>query len=200
MSCHCLHPTRAVVSLRIGIINPNLHALIGSSTAAPCVIGSPQDHSGVLHAEEFKACLISLGYDVENDKQVWARPVKKGLRWLPSVCVYVCACRITHSFHHSLTPSLTCCAAAWKGALCRSAKVLLSCFMFLTASFFFLFSLLVLAVTSLLLLLVFCTNSFWFLSSNSNSSVCVQPLHLPKFSAFHMHPSCFFSHPSLCEL
>ncbi|KAI2656468.1 Alpha-actinin-4 [Labeo rohita] len=28
-----------------------------------------KDHSGVLHAEEFKACLISLGYDVENDKQ-----------------------------------------------------------------------------------------------------------------------------------
>ncbi|XP_051962768.1 alpha-actinin-4 isoform X2 [Xyrauchen texanus] len=28
-----------------------------------------KDHSGVLAAEEFKACLISLGYDVENDKQ-----------------------------------------------------------------------------------------------------------------------------------
>uniref|UniRef100_A0A673GXN1 Alpha-actinin-4-like n=1 Tax=Sinocyclocheilus rhinocerous TaxID=307959 RepID=A0A673GXN1_9TELE len=28
-----------------------------------------KDHSGVLHAEEFKACLISLGYDVENNKQ-----------------------------------------------------------------------------------------------------------------------------------
>ncbi|TRY84214.1 hypothetical protein DNTS_016412, partial [Danionella cerebrum] len=28
-----------------------------------------RDHSGVLQAEEFKACLISLGYDVENDKQ-----------------------------------------------------------------------------------------------------------------------------------
>ncbi|XP_058655168.1 alpha-actinin-4 isoform X2 [Onychostoma macrolepis] len=28
-----------------------------------------KDHSGVLQAEEFKACLISLGYDVENDKQ-----------------------------------------------------------------------------------------------------------------------------------
>ncbi|XP_059186808.1 alpha-actinin-4 isoform X2 [Centropristis striata] len=27
-----------------------------------------KDHSGALQAEEFKACLISLGYDVENDK------------------------------------------------------------------------------------------------------------------------------------
>uniref|UniRef100_A0A671W9Z4 Actinin alpha 4 n=1 Tax=Sparus aurata TaxID=8175 RepID=A0A671W9Z4_SPAAU len=31
-----------------------------------------KDHSGALQAEEFKACLISLGYDVENDKQVGA--------------------------------------------------------------------------------------------------------------------------------
>ncbi|KAJ8383648.1 hypothetical protein AAFF_G00216190 [Aldrovandia affinis] len=28
-----------------------------------------KDHSGALMAEEFKACLISLGYDVEDDKQ-----------------------------------------------------------------------------------------------------------------------------------
>ncbi|XP_028321590.1 alpha-actinin-4 isoform X1 [Gouania willdenowi] len=28
-----------------------------------------KDHSGALQAEEFKACLISLGYDVENEKQ-----------------------------------------------------------------------------------------------------------------------------------
>ncbi|XP_076014719.1 alpha-actinin-4 isoform X2 [Genypterus blacodes] len=28
-----------------------------------------KDHSGALMAEEFKACLISLGYDVENNKQ-----------------------------------------------------------------------------------------------------------------------------------
>ncbi|KAF0030233.1 hypothetical protein F2P81_016964 [Scophthalmus maximus] len=28
-----------------------------------------KDHSGALMAEEFKACLISLGYDVENEKQ-----------------------------------------------------------------------------------------------------------------------------------
>nr|XP_057937031.1 alpha-actinin-4 isoform X2 [Doryrhamphus excisus] len=31
--------------------------------------GAKRDHSGALMAEEFKACLISLGYDVENDKQ-----------------------------------------------------------------------------------------------------------------------------------
>lgn len=36
------------------------------------VFGRSQDHSGALQAEEFKACLISLGYDVENDKQVGA--------------------------------------------------------------------------------------------------------------------------------
>ncbi|XP_069500298.1 alpha-actinin-4 isoform X1 [Ambystoma mexicanum] len=28
-----------------------------------------KDHTGALGAEEFKACLISLGYDVENDRQ-----------------------------------------------------------------------------------------------------------------------------------
>ncbi|XP_039895582.1 alpha-actinin-4 isoform X2 [Simochromis diagramma] len=31
--------------------------------------GARHDHSGALMAEEFKACLISLGYDVEKDKQ-----------------------------------------------------------------------------------------------------------------------------------
>ncbi|XP_030599379.1 alpha-actinin-4 isoform X1 [Archocentrus centrarchus] len=30
--------------------------------------GAKRDHSGALMAEEFKACLISLGYDVENEK------------------------------------------------------------------------------------------------------------------------------------
>lgn len=88
------------MSLCIGIINPNPHALIGSSTVALCVIGLPQDHSGVLQAEEFKACLISLGHDVENDKQVWACPEKKGLRWLLCVCVRMR--RIT-PFIHSIT-------------------------------------------------------------------------------------------------
>lgn len=34
--------------------------------------GTPhnQDHSGTLGPEEFKACLISLGYDIGNDAQV----------------------------------------------------------------------------------------------------------------------------------
>lgn len=58
------------MSLCMAIINLHLHVLIAPSTVAPCVIGLPQDHSGVLQAEEFKACLISLGYDVETDKQV----------------------------------------------------------------------------------------------------------------------------------
>lgn len=73
-----------------------------SSTVAPCVIGLPQDHSGVLQAEEFKACLISLGYDVETDKQVRAQPKKKsygGCR----LCVFA----PRHSFIPSLTNSLT---------------------------------------------------------------------------------------------
>ncbi len=197
LSCQCLHPTRAVTSLCIGIINPNPHALIGSSTASLCVIGLPQDHSGHLQAEEFKACLISLGYDVETDKQVWACPEKKGLQWLLSVslcvCVSVRASTSLHSFHHSLTPSLTC-AAAWNGALCRSTKVLLFIFY---VSHYFLFSFFTCpcynfhpSLTCLLYKLI-------LIQSNS---VCVQPLHPPKFSAFHMHPSCFFSHPSLCEL
>lgn len=97
----------------------------------------PQDHSGVLQAEEFKACLISLGYDVETDKQVWAQQENKEFWLLPSVCVYLR--RATHLFHHSLTPSLTCCAAAWKDALCRSAKVFafILFLMFLTASSLF---------------------------------------------------------------
>lgn len=43
------------------------------------VFGRSQDHSGALMAEEFKACLISLGYDVENDKQVGA-PGQEGDR------------------------------------------------------------------------------------------------------------------------
>lgn len=43
------------------------------------VFDRSQDHSGALMAEEFKACLISLGYDVENDKQVGA-PGQEGDR------------------------------------------------------------------------------------------------------------------------
>lgn len=35
-------------------------------------MASRQDHGGALGPEEFKACLISLGYDVENDRQVRA--------------------------------------------------------------------------------------------------------------------------------
>lgn len=41
-----------------------------------------QDHSGTLGAEEFKACLISLGFDIANDAQVPERsraPAARGL-------------------------------------------------------------------------------------------------------------------------
>ncbi|XP_005737482.1 alpha-actinin-4-like isoform X2 [Pundamilia nyererei] len=40
--------------------------------------GARHDHSGALQAEEFKACLISLGYDVEKDKQVGAQGLDGG--------------------------------------------------------------------------------------------------------------------------
>lgn len=41
-----------------------------------------QDHSGTLGADEFKACLISLGFDIANDAQVLNRchtPAVRGL-------------------------------------------------------------------------------------------------------------------------
>ncbi|MGH0187032.1 UNVERIFIED_CONTAM: hypothetical protein FKN15_023396 [Acipenser sinensis] len=37
-----------------------------------------KDHSGALGQEEFKACLISLGYNVENTKQVWREGESEG--------------------------------------------------------------------------------------------------------------------------
>lgn len=55
--------------------HPSPCVAIGSSSwrgALSLGVWRPQDHSGALMAEEFKACLISLGYDVENDKQVGA--------------------------------------------------------------------------------------------------------------------------------
>ncbi|XP_058489900.1 alpha-actinin-4-like isoform X5 [Solea solea] len=41
-----------------------------------------KDHSGALMAEEFKACLISLGYDVENDKKRSGQMVSDDFRAL----------------------------------------------------------------------------------------------------------------------
>lgn len=99
-----------------------------------------------------------------RNRQTGTSTAKKRVM-MAAVCV--CLRRATHSFHHSLTPSLTCCAAAWKDALCRSAKdfAFILFLMFLTASSLFYpsFLLLVLAIISLLLLLVFSTNSLWFL-------------------------------------
>lgn len=40
-----------------------------TGTACPAAWHN-QDHSGTLGPEEFKACLISLGYDIGNDAQV----------------------------------------------------------------------------------------------------------------------------------
>lgn len=46
----------------------------------PPSMASRQDHGGALGPEEFKACLISLGYDVENDRQVRApQPQQTGI-------------------------------------------------------------------------------------------------------------------------
>lgn len=59
-----------------------------------------QDHGGALGPEEFKACLISLGYDVENDRQV-PSPARAPLPallplFLPSSVVFLlflpCSC------------------------------------------------------------------------------------------------------------
>lgn len=43
----------------------------------------PQDHSGTLGPEEFKACLISLGYDIGNDPQVLASCMEHTQGWHP---------------------------------------------------------------------------------------------------------------------
>ena len=43
----------------------------------------PQDHSGTLGPEEFKACLISLGYDIGNDPQVLASCMEHAQGWRP---------------------------------------------------------------------------------------------------------------------
>ena len=43
---------------------------------------TPQDHSGTLGAEEFKACLISLGFDIANDAQVLNRSSSPAARSL----------------------------------------------------------------------------------------------------------------------
>lgn len=59
------HPPFHPTALRVGV---HPHDVV----LCHWVFGRSQDHSGALMAEEFKACLISLGYDVENDKQVGA--------------------------------------------------------------------------------------------------------------------------------
>lgn len=47
--------------------------------APPPYYNGSQDHSGTLGAEEFKACLISLGFDIANDAQVLAIAPPSGL-------------------------------------------------------------------------------------------------------------------------
>lgn len=53
--------------------SPHLCAgLVSTLPLAHACLWTRQDHGGALGPEEFKACLISLGYDVENDRQVLA--------------------------------------------------------------------------------------------------------------------------------
>lgn len=56
LHCVSLPPLHTVTPLALHVLLP----------------GTPhnQDHSGTLGPEEFKACLISLGYDIGNDAQV----------------------------------------------------------------------------------------------------------------------------------
>lgn len=49
--------------LFLGFTTPSMHVLLSDTL-------HNQDHSGTLGPEEFKACLISLGYDIGNDAQV----------------------------------------------------------------------------------------------------------------------------------
>ena len=64
-----LHVTRAPLPASVPAWSPH------RPLCTPA-FGRRQDHGGALGPEEFKACLISLGYDVENDRQVrapWAQ-------------------------------------------------------------------------------------------------------------------------------
>lgn len=72
------------------LCRPGLHTARPSCTpASGC---RRQDHGGALGPEEFKACLISLGYDVENDRQVRVpgAPADRGINCSslsPSLCL-----------------------------------------------------------------------------------------------------------------
>lgn len=52
---------------------------------------TPQDRSGTLGAEEFKACLISLGFDIANDSQVPTRGYTLLVRGLTAVFFFLFA-------------------------------------------------------------------------------------------------------------
>ena len=76
-------PTHA--TLHWGMAHP--FPLTASTSLAPhgSLAGArrPQDHSGTLGPEEFKACLISLGYDIGNDPQVLASCMEHAQGWRP---------------------------------------------------------------------------------------------------------------------
>lgn len=59
----CSPPPTHTSFLFLGFTSPSMHVLLSDTL-------HNQDHSGTLGPEEFKACLISLGYDIGNDAQV----------------------------------------------------------------------------------------------------------------------------------
>lgn len=75
-----------------------------------------QDHSGTLGAEEFKACLISLGFDIANDAQVPERghaPVARGLTAVSFFCTSLPSSPSQSFIVHSLSlipPALKLCS------------------------------------------------------------------------------------------
>lgn len=71
-------------------------------------MASRQDHGGALGPEEFKACLISLGYDVENDRQVRAPRLQ-----LTDINCSSLSLLLPPSHH----PPLTSCAVSWLSCL-----------------------------------------------------------------------------------
>lgn len=95
MCWHCLNSHRCLSTICLSSMSPSpcmpwiawfplntipVLRLVHPHDVVLChwAFGRSQDHSGALMAEEFKACLISLGYDVENNKQVGAPGQDRG--------------------------------------------------------------------------------------------------------------------------
>lgn len=83
--CPCVSPTHITFLPGAWPTLSPPHPLTASSSLIPhgSLPGAPrpQDHSGTLGPEEFKACLISLGYDIGNDPQVLASCMEHAQGW-----------------------------------------------------------------------------------------------------------------------